>query len=86
MYVQNIGPGNAGPFSVDIYGSCSQETFSQAPHDVAGLAAGADKFIRVTFTFDSIGDCNVGATIDSTNQVPESNENNNTVSVAVTSE
>lgn len=40
----------------------------------------------MTFTFDSIGDCHVGAAIDSGNQVAESNEDNNTVSVAVTSQ
>ena len=86
MYVQNVGPGDAGAFSVDFYGSCSNEAFSDAPHDVAGLVAGADKFIRLTFTFDSIGDCSVGAEIDHDNQVTESNESNNTVSVSVTSQ
>lgn len=86
MYVQNLGPGDAGPFTVDIYGSCPQETFSQAPKEVPGLAPGADKFIRIAFTFDNIGECSVGATIDSPNQVSETNEGNNEVGVSVTSE
>ncbi len=86
MYVQNLGPGDAGPFSVDFYGSCPNEAFSQAPHDVAGLAAGADRFIRLTFTFSNTGACSVGVTIDSDNVVGESNENNNEYSVNITSQ
>jgi hypothetical protein len=83
MYVENLGPGVAGPFTVTIRASCAQEFYS-APVDVAGLAPGAEKFIKVTFTLNSTGDCHAGATIDDENQVIESDETNNEVSVAIT--
>lgn len=86
MYVQNVGPGDVGPFSVDIFGSCAQEALSLAPVDVDGLAAGADKFIHISFSFTSTGACKVGATIDADNQVAESNEDNNEISVDITSQ
>lgn len=86
MYVQNLGPGVAGPFSVDIYGACPGESLSQAPKEVAGLAPGADKFIRIAFSFSNTGACSLSATIDSSNQVAETNESNNEVSVSITSQ
>ena len=86
MYVQNVGPGDAGRFAVDIYGSCPNEVFSDAPHTFDGLAAGDEAFIRITFTFSNTGACSVGTTIDSNNLVAESNENNNTYSVDITSQ
>lgn len=54
--------------------------------DVPGLAAGAQKFIHITFSFSSVGACKVGAEIDSGHQIAESNEDNNTVTVDVTSQ
>jgi len=86
MYVENAGPGDAGAFSVDIHGSCAQEAYSAAAKDVPGLAAGVKVFISVKFTFQSIGPCKVGATIDSDNLVAETDESNNEVSVDVTSQ
>ncbi len=86
MYVQNNGLGAAGPFTVDFYGSCAQEVFSDAPHAVDGLAPGAEKFIHLTFSFSSIGACKVAAEIDPDNQVAETNEDNNKVSVDITSQ
>ncbi len=86
MYVKNVGPGASGPFTVDIYGSCPQETFSDAPHDSPGLAVGAEMFIRITFTFENTGACSVSADVDYDNQVPETNEDNNHVSVNITSQ
>lgn len=86
MYVQNVGPGEAGPFTVAIYGSCPGESLSQAPREVPGLAPGAQKFISIKFTFSHVGECQLGAEIDDGHQVTESNEDNNTISVSITSE
>lgn len=86
MYVQNVGPGQAGPFSVDIFGSCSNQVFSNAPVAVSGLPPGANKFIRITFTFTATGACSVSTEIDPGDQVSETNEANNDQRVAVTSQ
>lgn len=86
MYVQNVGPGAAGAFTVDIYGGCTQESLSFLPKDVAGLEPGAEKFISFKFTFSHTGACFMGATIDSPGQVSETNETNNEVRVDITSQ
>ena len=86
MYVQNVGSGDAGAFDVDIFGSCPGEVMSEAPKPVSGLAPGAEKFLSVKFTFQNTGDCTIGAELDSANVVAESNEDNNTVTQAITSQ
>ena len=86
MYVQNFGAGDAGPFSVAIYGGCPQEAVSFAPRDVPGLAAGATKFISIKFTFTNTGDCYLGVTVDSGNTVAETNESNNDYQASITSQ
>lgn len=83
MYVQNVGNGPAGAFSIDFYGSCQSYTFSQAPHRFDGLAPGEFAYMRLVFSFPDDDLCGVGIEIDHDNAVVESNESNNTANVAV---
>lgn len=86
MYVKNVGPGATGPTDVFWYGTCPEGGFTVSPQEVPALAAGEQDYVRITFTFISTGDCRVGARIDNDNNVAESNEGNNAVEVAVTSQ
>ena len=86
VYVQNVGQGDAGPFHVDFAGSCVGDSFRDPPREISGLTAGAEVYIHLTFTFAGTGTCEVSVEIDPANTLPETDETNNDVTVAITSQ
>src|SRR5262245_24682577 len=74
LRVQNMGPGPAGDFYTDV--KADGQTLSGLPHFTPGPTYGGQQF-HVDLNMRP-GSHSIFATVDSTQQVKESNEGNNT--------
>ncbi len=76
--IRNSGNAAAGPFVVRL-----QDGTGSTQQNIPNLAAGASTVVNFSRTLNNAQE-NVTVTVDSTNQVTESNENNNTAQFQIT--